>query len=185
ARHRFEGVEILGEALPPPADALGERGAGDVLDALHQADEPVVAIGTRRGEANPAVAHHDRGDAMPRRRRQIRIPRRLAVVVRVDVDPAGRDDQPARVDLATALAGDVPGGGDAIAVDRDVAGARRRARAVDDGAPAQDEIVHAKGLPGWKAPCPTEAQRQRCSRGVVGAPWPTHWSTGPAGASRG
>jgi hypothetical protein len=34
ARQLLERVQILGEALPVPRDALGERGAGDVLDAL-------------------------------------------------------------------------------------------------------------------------------------------------------
>ena len=35
-------VEVLGVGLPAPGDALGERGAGDVLDALHQLDQPVL-----------------------------------------------------------------------------------------------------------------------------------------------
>ncbi len=39
-----EGVEVLGEGLPLPRDALGQGRAGDVLDALHQADEPVMTV---------------------------------------------------------------------------------------------------------------------------------------------
>ena len=41
-----------------------------------------------RREADAAVAHHRRGDAVPARRRELRIPGGLAVVVRVDVDEA-------------------------------------------------------------------------------------------------
>ena len=61
---RAERVEVLGERLPLPLDALVQRGAGDVLDALHQLDEPVLLAGPHRGEADAAVADHDGGDAV-------------------------------------------------------------------------------------------------------------------------
>ena len=40
----FEGVEVLGEGLPVPAQPLVQSGAGDVLDTLHHLDQPVVAV---------------------------------------------------------------------------------------------------------------------------------------------
>ena len=49
-RQPVEGVEILRERLPLPPDAGRKGGAGDVLDAFHQADEPVVTVPTG---ANP------------------------------------------------------------------------------------------------------------------------------------
>ena len=121
-----------------------ERGAGDVLDALHQPDEPLVLVGAHRREADAAVAHHHRGDAVPARRREQRVPGDLAVVVRVDVDEAGRDehavgvDRPARRRRRRAVA-DL---GDHAVVDRDVGRRGRRAGAVDDRAAADHEIVH-------------------------------------------
>ena len=39
--------------------------AGDVLDALHQLDQPVVLVRLHRGEADAAVAHDGGGDAVP------------------------------------------------------------------------------------------------------------------------
>ena len=39
ARHAVERVEVFRKALPFPVEALGERGAGDVLDRLHQIDQ--------------------------------------------------------------------------------------------------------------------------------------------------
>ena len=60
ARHRRERVEVLGERLPTPVDALVQRGAGDVLDALHQLDEEVLLAAPHRREADAAVAHHQR-----------------------------------------------------------------------------------------------------------------------------
>src|SRR6202034_2026443 len=58
-------VEVLAEGLPVPVHALGERGAGNVLDALHQLNQPgAVGLAGRR-EAHAAVAHHDGGDAVP------------------------------------------------------------------------------------------------------------------------
>ena len=46
-------VEVVGERLPVPREALGQRRAGDVLDALEHADQPVVLVVGRvgRGEA--------------------------------------------------------------------------------------------------------------------------------------
>ena len=69
-------------------DALGQGRAGDVLDALHEPDEPVVAVGPGRGEADPAVAGDDGGDPVPDARGEDLVPGGLAVVVGVDVDPA-------------------------------------------------------------------------------------------------
>ena len=66
ARHPLERVEIFGEALPIPLHPFGQRGAGDVFDALHQRDQPLVALGRGRGKADPAVAHDHSGDAVPR-----------------------------------------------------------------------------------------------------------------------
>ena len=91
-----EHVEVLREALPPPADALGQRRARDVLHALHQGDQPVVTVGLHRREPDATVAHDHGRDALPRGRGQQRVPGDLTVVVGVDVDPAGRDQQPRR-----------------------------------------------------------------------------------------
>ena len=80
--------------------ALVEHDAGDVLDALHQLDEPVVVGRAHRREADAAVAGDDGGDAVPRRRDHPLAPRRLPVVVGVDVDEAGRHQQPVGVDAS-------------------------------------------------------------------------------------
>ncbi len=63
ARAHVDRVHVVGERLPVPADALGERGAGDVLHAFHQLDEPLAILLAHRREADPAVAHHAGGDA--------------------------------------------------------------------------------------------------------------------------
>ena len=102
ARGRRGASRYSGKRLPAPLDAGGQRGAGDVLDALHQPDQPLVPIGRDRREADAAVAHHHGGDAVPARRRELRVPGGLAVVVGVDVDEAGRDERAVGVDLARA-----------------------------------------------------------------------------------
>ena len=68
----------------------------------------VVVLGTRRRDREAAVAGDDGGDAVVRRRPQRRIPEHLRVVVRVDVDEAGRDRAARRVELALAAAGSAP-----------------------------------------------------------------------------
>ena len=107
-----ERVEELGERLPGPRQALVERGAGDVLHALHELDEPVVVGGPHRREADAAVAGHDGGDAVPRRRDEAVVPGGLAVVVHVDVDEARGDEQAVGVELLGGAAVDAPDLGD-------------------------------------------------------------------------
>ena len=55
-RPAVERVHELGERLPVPREALVQHGAGDVLDAFHQLDEPVVVGRVHRREADAAVA---------------------------------------------------------------------------------------------------------------------------------
>ena len=141
ALHR---VEVFAEALPRPIDALVQHRAGDVLDALHQRNQLVVRVGPHRREADATVAHDHRGDAVPARRSDARVPRGLAVVVRVDVDEPRRDEQPVRVDLLASPPGDRPHRRDRRAVDGDVRGHRFAAPAVGQvAAPDHQVVCHA------------------------------------------
>jgi hypothetical protein len=142
ARHACQGVEILGERLPVPLDALVQRGAGDVLDAFHELDEVLVRVGPHRREADAAVPQDRGGHAVPTRRREVRIPGGLTVEVRVHVDETGRDQQAVGVELAPPGAVDASHLDDDAVGDRDVGRHRGRAGAVDDGAATDHEVVH-------------------------------------------
>ena len=138
-------VEVLGERLPLPRQALVQGDAGDVLDTLHQLDEAVVVGRADRGEPDAAVAHHGRGDAVPARRGELGVPRRLAVVVGVDVDVAGRHEGAVGVDLAATAAIDLADGGDHPVVDGHISGAARLPGPIDDATGTNDEIVNSHG----------------------------------------
>ena len=88
-------------------DALGERGARDVLDALHEPDQEVAAAPGRTG-AKPTPQLPITTVVTPCQHDGVSSGSQvdLAVVVGVDVDEAGRDEQPARVDLLAAAARD-------------------------------------------------------------------------------
>jgi hypothetical protein len=101
-----ERVQVLRKALPIPGQSRRQRLARNVLDALHEADQPVVAIRSRRRETHPAVADDERRHPVPARRREDRIPQRLPVVVGVDVDEPGRDEEATRVDHLSGPPGD-------------------------------------------------------------------------------
>ena len=148
-RPAVERVEELGERLPVPREALVQDDAGDVLDALHQLDEALVVGGAHRREADAAVADHHGGDAVPRRRDHALVPRGLAVVVGVDVDEAGRDEQAVGVDRARRpLPSTRPTSVTTPSSMATSAVRGRRAGAVDDGAAADDQVVlaHASSL---------------------------------------
>ena len=68
--------------------------------------EPFVAVGPHRREADAAVAEDRGGDAVPARRREVRVPGGLPVEVGVDVDEAGGDHQPVGVERAPRRGGD-------------------------------------------------------------------------------
>jgi hypothetical protein len=95
---------------------------------------------SHRREPHAAVAGDHGGDAVVGRRLQPVVPRRLAVVVGVDVDETRRDECAGRVDLATPAAVDLADLDDAIAADRHVGGALWRARTVDHGPAANHEV---------------------------------------------
>src|ERR1019366_4644452 len=165
----FEGVEVLGERLPLPPDALGQGGAGDVLHALHGPDEPLVPVGHGRGEADAAVAGDDGGDTVPAARGQDLVPGGLAVVVGVDVHPTGGDQEAVGIHRAgSRLTGEGSDAADAPVVHRNIGGACRRSGAVDDRPASDHEVMHVL-FPfddcsrWWHGPMAhaTDAQRER------------------------
>ena len=148
-----DDVEIFGVALPAPGDALGERGAGDVLDAFHQADQPILLPGPHRREPDPAVTGDDGRHAVATGRLQQRIPAHLAVVVSVNVDKAGRDDLSGCVDGLGGIAFQrrtarptAPNLDDLAVFDGDVGIESVRAGSVDDGAAGDFEVEHDYSL---------------------------------------
>ncbi len=66
----------------------------------------------------------------------------LRVVVRVDVDESGCDEQPVGVDRARRVLGDRADLGDVAVAYADVGRACGRARAVDDGAALDEQVKH-------------------------------------------
>ena len=165
ARHSVQCIEILREGFPVPFQSFGERDAGDFLHRLHQADQRGMMLAPHRREADAAIAEQHRGDAMPRRRREFLVPRRLAVIMRVHIDPAGRHQHAVGLDLAPAGPGLTADFGDAVAIDRDVAGEGRLAGAIDDGAAADDRIVHEGTLLG--PCCSQERPAMRVGQGTL------------------
>ncbi len=137
----LDRVEVLAEALPRPLDPLVEHGAGDVLHALHEGDEPVVGLRPHRREAHAAIAHHGRRHAVPAARGEARVPGRLSVVVGVDVDEAGRHEQTIGVDLLAPPPRDRTERDDRRPVDRHVGGNQLAAQAVGHQATPDHQIV--------------------------------------------
>ena len=67
--------------------------------------------------------------------------------MRVNVDEARADDEPAGINFVVPFAGDGADGADESLVDGNVADERLAAGAVDDGAAANDDIVVHDPLP--------------------------------------
>ena len=145
-RHAVEGVEKIGKALPIPFEALGQNRARYVLDPLHQIDQGGAMVGPHRRETDAAIAEQDRCHPVPGGRSQDRVPGRLAIVMGVDIDPARRHQHPIGVDDPPSRAGFAADRGDPLAVDCNIAGECRSTSAVDDGAAADDDVMHSRTL---------------------------------------
>jgi hypothetical protein len=142
----LEPAPVVGEAAAAPAEALAHRLAAHALDAREHAGEPVDVVGPRGVEREAAVAGEHGGDAVLHRGRRDRIPVELHVVVGVDVDEAGRDDEAVRVDDAACVVRDAADRGDSPVAHRDVGGVGGQAGSVDDAAAADHEVVGHRRL---------------------------------------
>jgi hypothetical protein len=137
------GVEILRKALPVPRDARIEHLERNRLHVDEVAHRDLARLRPAWRDAHAAVAHHDRGHPVPRRRRHRAVPADLRVVVRVRIDEARRDDQAIRVEGSLRGPADIlPDLEDLSRGDRDIGMPRRRARSVDDGAVPDQKIEH-------------------------------------------
>ena len=138
-----EGVEVIAEALPVPGDALREGRARDVLDPLHQLDQPFLGAGAHRREADAAVAHDHGGDAVAGAGLEQVVPGGLAVVMGVDVHEAGSDDLAGGVDGLRRFAGQAGADGDDRVADHGHVGGPRRVAGAVHQQPATDlEVIH-------------------------------------------
>ena len=94
ARHGFQSVKIFGEAFPIPFQPFGQRNAGDVFHTFHQINQRLMMAFLHWRKANAAIAKKQSRHAMPGRRCELRVPSGLAIIMRMHIHPAGRD-QPA------------------------------------------------------------------------------------------
>ena len=149
ARAPFQFIHEFRKGLPLPVQTGGQHRIGNLLDAFHQIHQGAAMVLLHRGKTDAAIAEHHRGDAVPARRRQQRVPHRLAVVMGMHVDPAGRDQQAGGIDLALAGTLFAADRRNAAVGDGDVACECRLAGAVDNIAAANDDVVH--GSRSWPA----------------------------------
>ena len=144
----LQGIQVLGEGLPVPGHAFRQCGSGNVLHSLHQSDQPLVAAGPGRSEPDTTVASDQGGHSVPAARSEHVVPGGLAVVVGVDVDPSGGDQQALGIHGAgRGLASVVADAGDDAVGDGDVRRPGRSTGAVDDGAALDHEVVHGQVPP--------------------------------------
>ena len=105
-----------------------------------------MAVGAHRCETDATVAHHDSGDAMPTRRRHLRVPRDLTVVVSVDVDPSGGDRQTGSIYFATATSVDLAHLGDQPIGDCNITVDCAGSGSVDHIAASDHHVMHCRSL---------------------------------------
>ena len=94
----LDRVQVLGEGLEGPGDAREQRLHRHALDVLQRPRDRLPAGRPGRGDAEPAVAHHHRGHAVPRRGGEVGVPQHLRVIVGVAVDESRGQHQAVQVD---------------------------------------------------------------------------------------
>ncbi len=124
-------VEEFREGLPVPGHALAQRVVGNRLDIGQIPGGDFARFRFARRHADAAVAHHDRGDAVPRSAADKRIPADLRIVMGMRIDEARADDQVGSIDHPRRALLDLTNLGNPIADHRDIGTKARRAGAVD------------------------------------------------------
>ena len=127
-------VHVLGKTLPLPRDTFGEDIDGNRLHVDQVPGGNLSRPRPARGQTYATIPHDDRGDAVPGRARDQRIPTDLRVVVRVGIDEPGGDDQVPGVDDLLRPVGDFADLGNLAAADGDIRAVAWRAGAVNDRA---------------------------------------------------
>src|SRR5690242_21673837 len=84
-------IEKLRERLPIPGNALVEGFVGNSLDVSQVPGSNLARFRLARCDANAAIAHYDRGNAMPGGAANQWVPANLGIVMSVRVDEAGAD----------------------------------------------------------------------------------------------
>src|SRR5262249_61216381 len=107
----------------------------------------VKRMAPHRREAASTIPEEDRRAPVPGGRCEDRVPGRLPVIMGVHISPPGGDQKPVGLDHPPRRRGLAADRGDPLAIDCYVTGERRAAGSVDDGAAANDDVVH-----GWLPP---------------------------------
>src|SRR4029077_19005560 len=133
---------------PGPENDVAEHRLGNILDALHQLDQPEMIGRAARRKTDTAIAHNRRGDAVLRRGRDVLTPGDLAVIVSVDVDEPWRDQFASGVDLILASSRNLADFGNTAACDGDIGFEQFAALAIGNVAAADHEVgVRGHGFP--------------------------------------
>ena len=145
----FHDIEILGKRLEPPivAETGLKRLDAHALDILERPQDKAAMLLARRCDAEAAIAHHDRRHTVPRRDRQLPVPKKLRIVMRMDVDDAGSNHLPPGIDSRLRAGGGVSHGHNFAVENTDVSGITRRTGAVhDESARDLQVVVHENAL---------------------------------------
>ena len=138
---RLERGEVFGIRGPAPLDAGFHRCRRDVLGALQVAHHEVLVLRGAGREREPAIAHHDRRDAVVAGAGADRIPEDLGVHVRVPIHESRGNDVALGVQhLAGALA-DSPDARDPAALNADVRAIAGHAGPVDHRAVLDHQVI--------------------------------------------
>jgi hypothetical protein len=147
----LERRQILRIRLEIPLDAGPHRLQRHALDVGEVAHHEVAMSRPARGDREAAVADHERGDAEAGRRRGVRVPRQLRIVVGVQIHDARGQHEPLGVDplarrAQIGAASIIADRGDAAVPDCQAAVPGRCAETIDEAGVDDDEIVHGSDL---------------------------------------
>jgi hypothetical protein len=133
-RARLQLLDVGGEG------GKAEPSAG-IVEQIDRRQDRRFHASRRRRKRDAAVAGDHRGHALAHLGGHVGRGKHQPVVVGVGVDEAGRHDEPRGVNLASSLVRDRTHGRDPVPGYCHIGAVARRARPVDDGAVAHDEVV--------------------------------------------
>src|SRR4051795_4577123 len=133
---------VLGEGLEPPIDAGAQRVEVHPLNDRQIAHDLVTQWWWARDDAKAAIAHDRSRNPERGRRRQHRIPGDLRVVMRMQVNNAWHQREPAGVDDLSCIGADFPDCGDAAVPHGHIGPDWLISEAIENRGAADHEIIH-------------------------------------------
>ena len=160
----FQCIQVLWERLPVPGHSLRQRATWNILNPLHQTDQPLSPLWCCGCKTNAAIPHHNRCNPVPGRRGHLRIPSGLPVIMGMDINEPRNDHAASGINLLKGRFRQRSHGHDSVTDNADIHAPARRPGTINHKPPRNFQVINHGSLSSSLAPgvIHTSSALRRC-----------------------